>query len=215
MEGQQKGGQVMNLLECRWEASLLGSLLAGSAFQFFSPFPRDGWLFELLLSDRPWVFYGVSGIYSLLCYSTPFFLISATLSLAYILMPGGTRRRSQIALPPPPEPTELAVVVGEIHQERLPEPSDSPRWLVIPERGLFTGIAIIGAIGSGKTSCCMYPFAKRIFSYGDSGRRVGGLVLEVKWGIRTMPNAIPGRARTRFRDSFEHDSGLMVNAVPA
>ena len=53
---------------------------------------------------------------------------------------------------------------------------------MIAERGLFTGIAIIGAIGSGKTSCCMYPFAEQIFSFGGSDRtkHIGGLVLEVK-----------------------------------
>ena len=35
----------------------------------------------------------------------------------------------------------------------------------IPERGLYTGIAIFGAIGSGKTSGCMYPFAEQILAY--------------------------------------------------
>ena len=38
-----------------------------------------------------------------------------------------------------------------------PSPRPRPRWLIIPERGLFTGIAIVGAIGTGKTSGCMYP----------------------------------------------------------
>jgi hypothetical protein len=47
---------------------------------------------------------------------------------------------------------------------------------------LFTGVAILGAIGSGKTSCCMYPFAEQILAYrsGDTERRIGGLVLKVK-----------------------------------
>ena len=58
----------------------------------------------------------------------------------------------------------------------------SPSWLTIPDRGLFTGIAIFGAIGTGKTTCCMRPFAKQIFSYcaADRDKRIGGLVLEVK-----------------------------------
>jgi len=53
---------------------------------------------------------------------------------------------------------------------------------MIGERGLFTGIAVIGAIGSGKTSCCMQPFAEQIlgFQAGDPEKRIGGLVLEVK-----------------------------------
>ena len=41
------------------------------------------------------------------------------------------------------------------------EPSRArpPEWLTIPERGLYTGVAIVGAVGSGKTSACMHPFA--------------------------------------------------------
>jgi hypothetical protein len=38
--------------------------------------------------------------------------------------------------------------------------SETAHWLTIPERGLFMGTAIIGAIGTGKTSCCMYLFAE-------------------------------------------------------
>ncbi len=41
-------------------------------------------------------------------------------------------------------------------------PAKAPYWLTIPERGLSTGIAILGAVGSGKSSCCMYPFAEQI-----------------------------------------------------
>jgi hypothetical protein len=57
-----------------------------------------------------------------------------------------------------------------------------PDWLLIPERGLYTGIAIIGAIGSGKTSACMYPYVEQLLGYKahDRARKVGGLILEVK-----------------------------------
>ena len=59
----------------------------------------------------------------------------------------------------------------------FPNRSERPSGLCLCERGLFAGLAIIGAIGSGKTSCCMYPFAEQILSFG---KRIGGLVLEVK-----------------------------------
>ena len=54
--------------------------------------------------------------------------------------------------------------------------------MTIPERGLFTGIAIFGAIGTGKTSGCMYPYAEQLIAYGadDPDKHIGGLVLEVK-----------------------------------
>ncbi len=64
-------------------------------------------------------------------------------------------------LPKYPDPSkrdDLFLVVGEVHNPRKPVPAKAPSWLTIPERGLFTGIAILGAIGSGKTSCCMLPF---------------------------------------------------------
>src|SRR5207247_4845375 len=59
---------------------------------------------------------------------------------------------------------------------------EHPRWLTIPERGLYTGLAVFGAIGSGKTSACMYPFADKCFGYraAEAEKRIGGLVLEVK-----------------------------------
>ena len=57
-----------------------------------------------------------------------------------------------------------------------------PDWLVIPERGLYTGISIFGAVGSGKTSACMHPFAEQLLSWAadDPRRRAAALVLEVK-----------------------------------
>jgi hypothetical protein len=71
-------------------------------------------------------------------------------------------------LPPYPEPTAreaLFLVVGECHHPTKPEPSAKPAWLTIPDRGLFTGIAIISAIGSGKASGSTYPFANQLFAY--------------------------------------------------
>ena len=73
-------------------------------------------------------------------------------------------------------------VVGEVYHPVKAVESRNPRWLVIPERGLYTGVAIFGPVGSGKTSACMRPFAKQILSWqaGNPQRRAAGLVLEVK-----------------------------------
>ena len=75
-----------------------------------------------------------------------------------------------------------AIVVGEVHHPVKAVESRNPKWLIIPERGLYTGVAIFGAVGSGKTSACMHPFAQQILSWqaGDPQRRAAGLVLEVK-----------------------------------
>jgi len=112
-------------------------------------------------------------------------LHSVVLSGLYIFALKARQRIRAGRLPLFPDPRkrdDLFLVVGEVHNPRKQVPAENPQWLVIPERGLFTGVAILGAIGSGKTSCCMYPFAEQILAYrsGDSERRIGGLVLEVK-----------------------------------
>ena len=61
-------------------------------------------------------------------------------------------------------------------------PTPALEWLTIPERGLYTGVAIFGAVGSGKTSACMHPIARQLLSWhaNNPERRVAALVLEVK-----------------------------------
>ena len=75
-----------------------------------------------------------------------------------------------------------AIVVGEVHHPTRAEESAVPEWLTIPERGLFTGVAIFGAVGSGKTSACLHPFARQLLSWqaGNPERRAAALILEVK-----------------------------------
>ena len=75
-----------------------------------------------------------------------------------------------------------AIVVGETHHPIEAREVSNPNWLVIPERGLYTGVAIFGAVGSGKTSACMNPFARQLLSWqaADPERRAAALILEVK-----------------------------------
>ena len=79
------------------------------------------------------------------------------------------------------EPNDLFLVVGQIHDRRTPIASETPPCLTIPERARFTGTAIVGAIGTGKTSRCMCPFVEQILTYRatDEDKRIGGPVLEV------------------------------------
>ena len=64
-----------------------------------------------------------------------------------------------------PDDDTLGIVIGETHHPVQAKESSRPGWLTIHEKGLFTGLAIFGAVGSGKTSACMYPFAQQIFSW--------------------------------------------------
>ena len=96
----------------------------------------------------------------------------------------GPRRRQAGRLPDWPEedPDEPRLVIGELHHPTAATEIEAPDWLVLDERGLYTGLAIFGAIGTGKTSACMNPFARQLFSWraDDPERRAAGLVLEVK-----------------------------------
>ena len=76
----------------------------------------------------------------------------------------------------------ISLVLGETHHPVKPIESDDPDWLVIGEKGLYTGVAVVGAVGTGKTSGCMHPFAEQLFSWqaSDNQRKTAGLVLEVK-----------------------------------
>ena len=94
------------------------------------------------------------------------------------LLPFGT-------LPPwPLEPDQPGpgIVIGEVHHPVEAKQIYNPSWLTIPERGLYTGVAIFGAVGSGKTSACMHPFAKQLLGWqaADPEKRAAALMLEVK-----------------------------------
>ena len=99
-------------------------------------------------------------------------------------MPRVARAKPQ-PLPPYPTPElrqDLFLVLGEQHRRTSPERAANPSWLTIPERGLYTGILIVGAIGSGKTSACLYPYVDQLLASRarDPARKAAGLVLEVK-----------------------------------
>ena len=84
------------------------------------------------------------------------------------------------------------LVLGERHFDTEPGRAPAPTWLTVPQRGLYTGIMILGAVGTGKTSACMYPYVDQLLRWraDDEARKVGGLVLEVKGDfcvrVRTM-----------------------------
>ncbi len=154
--------------------------------------------------DRPFPLPGSNAVLDLIALQDPtgYRLISTWYLLtpgvvtfgAVLLLTGAWRvwierrqplRAHRATLPPwptcPADPSP-SLVVGELHHPTLPREAAAPDWLVIPERGLYTGLAIFGAVGSGKTSACMYPFAHQLFGWQADRprRRAAGLVLEVK-----------------------------------
>jgi hypothetical protein len=173
--------------------------MATGAYLFYRfPFPA-GQIFLRIISIRaPYAFLSFEYLYVAFLFTTPYMAYATILSGLYVFSLRGSGRVRPGHLPPYVEPrkrNELFLVVGEVHHPRKPIPSRTPFWLTIPERGLFTGIAIFGAIGSGKTSCAIYPFAEQILAYkaDDKDRRIGGLILEVKGDFCRKVNQILDR----------------------
>jgi hypothetical protein len=160
--------------------------MATGAFLFHTrAFPDDQVFLRVIAVRAPEAFLSFKCLYYTFLFTTPYLAYSTALSGLYIFTLKARRRIEPRRLPLYPDPrsrNELFLVVGEVHNPRKPVPAREPCWLTIPERGLFTGIAIFGAVGSGKTSCCMFPFAEQILAYqaNDAAKRIGGLILEVK-----------------------------------
>src|SRR5579871_1246973 len=149
------------------------------------PFPEGNLQLQYIALKDPLVYSVLAKSYTLFLFTTPFFIYSTALSGLYVLSYGRRRKQKTSSLPPYPDPSlreDLFLVIGELHHPTKIAPGSNPQWLTIPEKGLFTGIGIFGAIGTGKTSCCMRPFAEQMIAYRahEPAKRIGGLVLEVK-----------------------------------
>ena len=172
-------------LESRLFLSAIFAMGTGVCLYYMRPFPGDQVFLRVIALRAPDAFLSFKYVYYTLLFTTPFLGYSAVLSGLYIftLRPKAPLPPGRLPVYPDPKTrNELFLTVGEVHNPRKPGPAETPVWLTIPERGLFTGIAILGAIGSGKTSCCMLPFAEQILGFrcSDQGKRIGGLILEVK-----------------------------------
>ena len=172
-----------------WPVFLLASAAAATAANWhYRPFPGPGSdpLTDLLAYHDPallalitvW-YYAAPGVALILLSSFSLSVVRVWFQAAAASRPASGR------LPPWPVSADdpaPSIAVGEIHHPIEPRESDRPSWLVIPEKGLYTGIAVFGAVGTGKTTACMHPFAEQIFSWQahEARLRAAGLVLEVK-----------------------------------
>ena len=181
-----KADQVQHrVTEYRAVLSLGVSAIGGTLGLHTYPFPGDHAVLALVHLERPLLYAGFTYTYAALWFSSTFFLASIGLSCVHIFVGRHARAAAVGPLPPYPTPEQrddLFVVLGERHHRTAPTGAERPTWLAIPERGLYTGILVVGAIGSGKTSACMYPYVDQLLAYraNDPARKVAGLVLEVK-----------------------------------
>jgi hypothetical protein len=176
---------MQRALESRVFISAILAMATGTFLFYAHPFPDQQIFLRVIALRAPQAFLSFKYIYYALLFTTPYWACLTLLSGLYIFTLKARQHISPGRLPTYPDPSkrdDLFLVIGEVHNPRKPMPAKAPYWLTIPERGLFTGIAILGAIGSGKSSCAMYPFAEQILAYkaSDKAKRIGGLTLEVK-----------------------------------
>jgi TraM recognition site of TraD and TraG len=185
---------ILRVLNSKNFIAVVLAMVTGTVLYFKMPWPMTSatapptwneYFLRLIALRDPWTYAGLKVSYHAMLFTTPYIGYSFLLSALYIFTLRPRRTGKPQALPPYPTletRDRLSLVLGEIHNPLLPIPAEKPRWLIIPERGLFTGTIIIGAVGSGKTSCCMYPFSDQLLGYRaeDLEAKPSGLVLEVK-----------------------------------
>ena len=165
---------------------VIGGVSAGCAWTWPGAFPEADPVAVLVRYHTPNVYTAVGAWY----YVAPgvavfiagqFLLSTSRIWFARMGVSLGLRSRLP-SWPLSPSADGPAIVVGEVHHPVTLAESSTPEWLTIPERGLYTGVAIFGAVGSGKTSACMHPFARQLLSWqaDNPERRAAALVLEVK-----------------------------------
>jgi len=210
---------VSGLLQYRHSIAGVLALGAGLAISTLYPFPESNVFLRVIAIRAPEAYLSFKYLTLAMDYAAPWLAFSVILSGVYIFTLKLRRPEKLGRLPRYPEPQKrdkVFLVAGEVHHPRRPTPSSNPQWLVIPERGLYTGIAILGAVGSGKTSCCMYPFANQILGYQahDRAKRIGALMLEVKGDFCHQIRGILKRYR-REEDYIEIglDSGYCYNPL--
>jgi hypothetical protein len=129
----------------------------GMTLYFRVPFPEGNIFLRVMALRSSSAFEVLKYSYTLFLFSTPYIGYSIVLSGLYIFALKAKQRSQAARLPLFPEPRKrdaLFLVVGEVHNPREKVPAAWPQWLVIPERGLFNGIAILGEIGSADLQAC-------------------------------------------------------------
>ncbi|WP_446741940.1 type IV secretory system conjugative DNA transfer family protein [Silvibacterium acidisoli] len=176
---------IRPLIAYRFLLSVGLSAVSGIILNALLPIDHADPMLRLMEIQRPDIMRGLLTAHQLFLYSTPFILLSMGFSLLYVHLYKSELELNPGALPPYPDPRkrkELSLIVGEVHSRLAPRAAALPSWLAIPERGLYTGIASFGSIGSGKTMGLILPAMRQLFAYkaNDPERKLSGIVLEVK-----------------------------------
>ncbi len=192
------------VVETRQLVAMVIAACVGVCGLYVYPVNPDNPFLGLIALQNPTVFFVLTYGYATLWFTTPFLAASILLSAIAMVVYQHAEPTHSRPLPPYPDADTRpapSLVLGETHGLTTPGRAPAPSWLLIPQRGLYTGICILGAVGTGKTSACMYPYVEQLLRWRaqDPDRKVGGLVLEVKGDFC-------GQVRTILRQAGrEHD----------
>src|SRR6202049_2531315 len=210
---------LARIVEVRVTLALIVAAVVGTWGLHAYPMRSDDVFLALVEARKPFVFGVLAYGYATMWFTTPYFTTSLLMSLVAIVVYRRTPRARYRELPPYPRPEHRptpALVLGETHFLTAPGRSPDPGWLTIPQRGLYTGVMILGALGTGKTSACMYPYVHQLLRWqsDDPSRKIGGLVLEVKGTFCGQVKSILAQAG-REKDYVEIglDSDLCYNPL--
>ena len=145
---------IRRILYSRGFVATLLAMATGALLFYRFPFPEEQIFLHVISVRAPQAFLSFKYLYAVCIFTTPYVLYSGVLSGVYVFTLKVRRRITAGHLPMYADPAtrdHLFLVVGEVHNERKPGPSETPRWLTIPERGLFTGVSIFGAVGSSRS----------------------------------------------------------------
>ncbi len=195
------------------------SMAAGIVLRSFFVIPSNDPPLRYAVLQRPELYRAFVWSYSAFLFTTPFLILSVCFSLVYIHFYEEEIQERAGRLPPYAEPQlrhELFLTLGELHHQLEPTPASDPQWLSIPEKGLYTGIAILGAIGSGKTRGLILPAVHQLFGYQaqDAERKLSGIILEVKGDLcRQVARILRRYGRERDYINVSLDSTVRYNPL--
>src|SRR3954454_8478862 len=159
---------LRTVVEARTLVAMMVAACAGTWGLHTHPVDHENLFLALIAAKDPTIFHVLTYGYATMWFSTPFFTASIVLSMLAIVAYRHAPTVKRRPLPPYPQPerrTSPSVVLGETHFLDTPGQTQAPDWLTIPQRGLYTGIAILGAVGTGKTSACMYPYVDQLLRW--------------------------------------------------
>jgi hypothetical protein len=176
-------------------------------------------LFRYAALERPSIYVAFVWSFAIFLFTTPFLMLSMCFSLVYIHFYEEETGETLGTLPEYPEPQfrqGLFLILGELHHQLEATPAAHPQWLSIPEKGLYTGIAALGAIGSGKTQGVILPVMHQLFGYKarDPEKKLSGIVLEVKGDLcRQVARILEGCGREQDYIGVSLDSNIRYNPL--